>query len=583
MKKVWQVYPPIEESLRAKYPEISPVILQLLKNRKIEEENFSAFLNQKFEDLFSPFSFSQMKEAVELVIKHLKQKNKIVIYGDYDADGVTATALLYEGLKDLNTEVGVYIPDRVTEGYGLNKEALDKLIEEGYNLLITVDTGIRNKEEIEYAQNKGLDVIVTDHHVLPDEKNELPNCPIIDSASEEDNYPFKKLAGVGVAFKLLIALLEESTLTQEFKDKLIRKELDLVTIGTIADLVSLEGENRILVREGLKKMTKNNLSLFNKTRVGLSELIKVSNLEKKELKSWNISFQLAPRLNAASRMDHANTAFELLTTKDRKTAKEIAYELNQRNIKRQEITKKIVEQVETEIKDKTQHNLIASFCPPEEAWSEGVVGLVAGRIAEKYYRPSLIITRAKQENGEYIFKGSGRSIEEFNLIEALNECSEFLDRYGGHTMAVGFSIYSEENVYKFIDKIKDIADKKLKENNLFPKIKIDAEMPIENINKELIKEIQALAPFGQNNPYPKFVSKGVEIKDIIKMGSANQHIKFKCFNFWALAFGKSEEYKDFTIGDIVDVVYQLEINEFNGRQESQLKIIDIKKHDKQQT
>jgi len=592
-QKNWQILPKIKENIIKQFPEYNQVVLQLLHNRGIiaaangqssqspsgdcdeaeespsgdcdEAEKIEQFLNPNYEKhSHNPFLFSQMNEAVDLIIKHIKEQNKIVVYGDYDADGVTAAAVLVETLTILKAKVDVYIPDRVSEGYGLNKKAIDELQKEEVKLIITVDGGIRNKEEVEYAKSLDLDIIITDHHIASDNKDELPDCLIINPILENEKYPYKYLAGVGVALKLAKALISKSTLSEVDQQKLEQRILDLVAIGAVADCVSLLGENRVLVKKGLE-------NLNNTNRIGLKELINVAQISSRKLDAWNIGFQIAPRLNAAGRMDHANTAFELLITKDKNEAVAIARRLNNRNIERQKVTNDIVGFAEEQIKN-NEDKIIICVCPNdmEQAWNEGVIGLVAGRICEKYYRPTLIITRTGG-----ILKGSGRSIDEFNIIKAVEECGEYLERFGGHAAACGFSL-SENNLDNFARKIRQIADKGLKDIDLKPKIIIDAELELSDINEKLVEDIEKFAPFGEDNPKPKFVSRNVQIMDIVNMGINGQHIKFKINGLWALAFGKAEEWQNLRIGDKVDIVYYAEMNEFNGRREVQLKVVDIK-------
>ena len=570
-QKNWQILPKISDAspptpLLNRRGEYSEVVLQLLFNRGLVEKNdIEEFLNPDYEKYsHDPFLFAQMKEAVELIIKHIKEQNKIIIYGDYDADGVTAAAVLVETLTTLKAKVDVYIPDRVNEGYGLNKKAIDALQKDRVKLIVTVDGGIRNKEEVEYAKNLGLDIIITDHHIASDNKDELPDCLVINPILKDEQYPYKYLAGVGVAVKLAKAIIGKSILPEANKQKLEQKIMDLVAIGTVADCVSLLGENRVLVKKGLEVLN-------NTKRIGLQELINIAQINNKVLEAWNIGFQIAPRLNAAGRMDHANTAFELLTTKDKKEAIAIARRLNDRNIKRQKVTDEIIENAQEQIKDDAG-DIIICVCPKEleKTWNEGVIGLVAGRICEKYYRPTLIITRTGKG-----LKGSGRSIDEFNVINAIEQCKKYLERFGGHAAACGFSL-PENNLDKFIEKIREIAGKELKDIDLKPKIVIDAELDLAGVNEKFIEDLEKFAPFGEDNPRPKFVSRDAQIKDIVNMGINGQHIKFKVDEFWAVAFGQTEKWQELRIGDKIDIVYYAEMNEFNGRREAQLKVVDIK-------
>ncbi len=580
-QKNWQILPEISDDTSPPAPllkrrgEYSEVVLQLLFNRGLIEKNdIEEFLSADYEKYsHDPLLFAQMNEAVDLIIKHIKAQDKIIIYGDYDADGVTSSAVLFEILTTLNAKPEVYIPDRISEGYGLNKKAIDKLADAGAKLIITVDNGIRGKDEVKYAKDADMEIVITDHHPAPKDADELPDCLIINPIMEDEKYPFKYLAGVGVAFKLAKAIISKAKLDKEIKQKMEERILDLAAIGTVADCVRLIGENRIITKKGLE--------VLNKTkRIGLQELIKAAQIKTdKKLDAWNIGFQIAPRLNAAGRMDHANTAFELLTTKNKDEAITLARRLNDKNIERQRSTEEIFDEVEKQINIKSDDKIIIGVCPPNnnksKIWNEGIIGLVAGRICAKYYKPVLVITRTKDG-----YKGSGRSIEEFNMISAINDCAEFLDKYGGHPAACGFSL-AENNLEEFTDKIKKLAEDKLAKADLTPKIKIDMELELDEVGEEIIKDIGMFSPFGQYNEKPKFMSRELSIVDIMTMGADGKHIKFRVKNeksgiISALGFGQAEQWQDLRIGDKIDIVYYIEMNEFNGRRDVQLKIIDIK-------
>lgn len=582
--KTWQIAPVIIDSELKLESSVSPVIHQLLYNRGLRTA-------ADIRDFFSPpayhdpFMFKNMAAAVELIIKHIKDGNRIVVYGDYDADGVTASVTLLETLQILHARAEVYLPDRVTEGYGLNKAAIDSIAARGTKLIVTVDNGIRNKEEANYAKSLGVDVIITDHHVLPEQEEDLPRCLYLDPADPHDTYPWRYLAGVGVAFKLVSALLAKSKLSPSQKKLIQERCLDLVAVGTVSDMVSLLGENRVLVKDGLQVLNQGK-------RLGLAELAKAAKLNGgRLLEAWNIGWQIGPRLNAASRLAHANTAFALLTTTDPAEAKELAEELNRRNTSRQEITAQMIAQVEAQIDPENLPLVIIGVAPSGQVWNEGVVGLVAGRITEKYYRPTLVISRLNDEEDSVKvgFKGSGRSVEEFNLIQAVEKASEYLHKHGGHPMACGFSILDEENLEKFKAAILAEAAAQLDPADLNPKLKIEAVLEFSDVNLETAEQVSRLAPFGQNNQQPKLASFALRIDDVVTMGADNQHIKFRLSqadsngvyrSCWALLFGGSESCKHFQVGDIVDLAYYLEINDFNGRREPQLKIVDMKISDK---
>jgi single-stranded-DNA-specific exonuclease len=552
--------------------DFNKIILQLLFNRRlINKEEIKSFFQPDEIGLSDPFLLKNMEAAAILTIKNIKEQNLIAVCGDYDTDGVTATAALIEILKIFKAKTSVFIPGRTSGGYGLNKKAIDELAKNGAKLIITVDNGIRSKEEVIYAKKLGLDVIITDHHEPPLDKNDWPDCLIINPKAED--YSYKSLAGVGVAFKFIQGLIKLSKLNEQLKNKLAEKVLDLVAIGTVADMVSLLGENRTLVSQGLKVINQGK-------RLGIAELIKVAqtngNLNKK-VNSFHIGWQISPRLNSAGRMDHANTAYELLITKDKTEAQTIAKKLNVKNSERQKITEEITAYCCEIIEKRMLNDKMLAVCSPNieddsaEGWQEGVVGLVAGRLCEKYARPVLVITKTKNE-----IKGSGRSIDEFNIMKAVEGSSEFLEKFGGHAAACGFTLKSKKDLDGFIKQTKKIANQALAKIELSSKILIEAEIDLLDINDELLEALEKFEPYGEDNDKPKFLSRGLKIMDKVNMGADAQHIKFRFDSIWAVAFSQAENLKDFKIGDEVDVVYYLEFNEFNGRRTAQMKIVDIK-------
>jgi len=569
----WKLMPSAESEFIKANPEYNKIILQLLFSRGlINQEQIEVFFEPDKQALSDPFVFKNMAAAVDLAVKHVKEQNLIVIYGDYDADGVTATALLREILNIFKARTKVYIPARTSEGYGLNKKAIDKLIKSGAKLIITVDNGIRNKDEVAYAKSSGLDIIITDHHELPADKNGLPDCLIINPKAED--YAYKNLAGVGVAFKFAQALIGRAKLDQPMKTQLQNKILDLVAIGTVADMVSLLGENRTLVSRGLKEINR-------QKRLGVAELIKVAQLNGnsgKKITAFNIGWQISPRLNSAGRLDHANTAYELLITKDKPEAQDIAKKLNEKNSQRQKITEEIAAQCRQLIEEKMLNDKILIVCSPNleddkaaSGWPEGVIGLVAGRLGDEYGRPVLAITRVGNE-----IRGSGRSIDEFNIMTAIEQTSEHLEKFGGHAAACGFTLKSREDFAGFMEQMRQIANQALDGVELAPKISVAAEINLSDINDELLEALEKFEPFGEDNQRPKFLTRGLQIMDKVNMGVSGQHIKFRFGSIWAIAFSQAENFKEYKIGDQVDAVYFLEFNEFNGRRSAQMKIVDLK-------
>ncbi len=571
-KKEWKLSPEAPADFIARFPELDKLTLQLLFNRNIiKKDDIEYFVNPNYsETTFDPFLFSDMNPSVQLIIENIKKQNKITIYGDYDVDGVTSSSLLLSTIRSLRGVVDVYIPDRKSEGYGINKEAINEIIKNKTKLLISVDCGIRNKDEVAYAKKNGLDVIITDHHTASEDTADLPECLIINPKTPGEKYPFKHLAGVGVAFKLSEALISRAKIDSEMKNRLVERGMDLLAIGTVADCVELVGENRALLIKGLDVLDSSN-------RPGIKELMNIAKInEDKKIESWNIGFQIAPRLNAAGRMGHANSAYELLTTEDKEEAKKLANELNRKNIERQEVTEEIMNYIEANL----NHNdsILLALCPEDQMWEEGVVGLVSGRLTEKYYKPSLVITRT--ETG---FKGSGRSIDELNILDLLKKCSELIEKYGGHAKACGFSI-EKDKMEDFSKCIKEKAKKELKALKLRPKIRVEAEIDLSEIDVDLIDRVLKFAPFGEANPAPLFVSRRISVVDIMHMGADGQHLKLKLKNeesgiLNALGFWQSEKWKDIEIGDIIDIVYTLENNNFNGRIDPQMRIVDIRKEE----
>ncbi|MBL7057916.1 single-stranded-DNA-specific exonuclease RecJ [Patescibacteria group bacterium] len=571
-EKVWQLAPQVKGTQNKNY---HWVVSQILNNYGFKTaQEIADFLDLDYDKLtHDPFKFNNMQKAVDMVIKHIVARNKIMIYGDYDADGVTASAVLTETLATLKGEVDVYIPDRVTEGYGLNKEAIRTIIKQGFRLIITVDGGVRSKEEAAFARSEGVDVIITDHHLPPEDEKDLPDCLIINPAVHGEKYPFKKLAGVGVAFKLAKAVISKTKLKEEDKKILEHRILDLVAIGTITDCVILRGENRVLTQKGLELINS------KQQRIGLQELLLVAGFQKdprNKVDAGNIAFQIGPRINAAGRIERATTAFELLVTRGPSEAKTIAHRLNERNIERQEQTQIIMDEVEAQIANSQKDNIIIGVCPADSEWNEGVVGLVAGKVSEKYHKPALII--AKTKDG---YKGSGRSIPEYNVVSAMEKAAKYLERFGGHPAACGFSL-SFDNIDDFKRTVIEHANANIHDEDLAPKIKIDVEVELDEVDLELVEQIEKLSPFGMGNPRPITVSRNLIIADIAYMGLDSQHIKLRVTNgrsgvICAIGFGQAKQWDFLKMGDRVDIVYYAEINGFNGRRDVQMRIIDIKK------
>lgn len=570
MEKKWVVAPTSSSEELAAYAPIKPMLAQLLANRglnPLEAKNFLASDNEI--SWHPPLAFRQMRLAVDLIITQIKEQKLIAIVGDYDADGVTSSAVLWETLTTLKAKVQVWIPNRLSEGYGLNKRLIKEIANAGCSLLITVDNGIRSYEEVAYARKQGLAVIITDHHTQDESRSDLPEAIIINPVLEQETYPFKFLAGVGVAFKLATALIESSNLSLGVKERLINRVLDLVAIGTIADCVSLLGENRFLVRQGLRELN-------HRERPGLNALIKVAQINN-EINAGNVSWQIAPRLNVAGRLGRANTAYEILITTDGQEADELAEELNAKNIHRQAETQRLVEYAQKLVESELLLDKILVISAPclrgesTESWHEGIIGLVAGKICERYSRPAFVITLSEGQ-----IKGSGRSVEGYNIVALLERLKEYLERFGGHKAACGFTIKDQANLDKFTKELRRIGQEEITDDFLVPTLKIDAELDLNMVDNNLVEDLKRFAPFGQGNREPIFVSRAVPVKDSVMMGADSQHIKFKFHNFWAVAFGEAAKWQTLKLGDKIDVVYTLEFNDFNGFRNVQMRIIDMR-------
>ncbi len=565
--KRWVVSPAMPTEFSDKFPEIDPITLQLLYNRGLKTQNqIDEFLYPDYANLHDPFLFNDMEKAVKRILQAIEKKEKMVVYGDYDADGVTSSVILMQTLKALGAEVDVYIPYRETEGYGLNKDAAKELVKNQVKVLITVDCGVSNVEEVEILNQGQVDVIITDHH------HEPPILPkafaLINPHLEKEKYPFKDLTGCGVAFKVACALIakhKEYEVNQlvESWEKLL---LDLVAIGTIADLQPILGENRTLVKYGI-------IILQMTNRLGLREMAKIMSSELRNLDEKSIGWQIAPRLNAAGRMKHASTAYELLITKDQKQAHDLSESLNQTNRERQQITDKIFNEALSSLGEIKDQKILVAI---GQGWATGVVGLVAGRLTDQNNRPSLVVSHF---NGEII--GSGRSIEEFNIIEALEECREYLSRFGGHAQACGFTVKDEASLEAFIQKMNTLATKALEGKELLPSLNIEMEVKLEEINWKLQEALEKFEPFGEDNYKPIFLARNVSINEFQAVGTDGKHLRLLvnhhssairktigfCFGTWCSKIKK---------GDKMDLVFEVDVNEWNGNRELQLKIVDLK-------
>jgi single-stranded-DNA-specific exonuclease len=535
---------------------VNPLIARLLCNRGISEpsqaETFLAADSRLESD---PFLLPDIEQAVNRTYRALYTGEEIAIYGDFDADGITATALLVQGLSALGGKVTPYIPHRYHEGYGLQVAAMEKLRKHGISLIITVDTGITAIAEIQKARSMGIDIIVTDHHLplssLP------PALAVVDHKRSDSKCQSFELAGVGVAFKFLQALLKGSG-----REDLINSLLDLVALGTVTDMVPLTGDNRYWVKRGLELLN-------NTMRPGLQEMMRAASLKPGTLDTESISWILGPRLNAAGRVDDASTSYKLLVTQDPEEAASLVSDLEEKNAKRQRLT--------TELLERAREKIIAAgpnsplLMTGDEEYPAGVMGLVAGRLSEEFYRPVILL-----KIGSDTCRGSGRSIPEFDLMAALASCRSLLSNFGGHTKAAGFTVPTS-NLHQLQEQLLSLAEARLAGLDLRPHIDIDAEVPFSDLTGETIKQIQGLAPFGAGNPIPAFVSRHVEVADLRHIGSRSDHLALKLKQdgiVWdAIGFRLGSRTQETT--GLLDIAYNLDIDRWNGAERLRLKLLDL--------
>nr|MBN1229518.1 single-stranded-DNA-specific exonuclease RecJ [Anaerolineae bacterium] len=562
-QKRWQLSEQAPESYidRLKTLNISPVLAQILHNRGyIVPDDALSFLGYYDQD-DNPFCMKGMVEAVYRLRMAIRRGEKIAVYGDFDCDGVTATALLTEVLSALGADVKAYIPDRVDEGYGLNSPALKTLAEAGVRVVVTVDCGIRSVQEVEDGISYGLDMIVTDHHSVGREVP--PALAVLNPKQAGCPYPDKMLAGVGIAYKLAQGLFMEAQRRGYRKGSDWRPEdwLDLVAIGTVADIAPLVGENRALVREGLK-------SLNVPRRPGLLALYKEAGVASGSVNATTIGFQIGPRINAAGRLQSAMLAYDLLTVEDPALAASLAADLDRINTERQEKTAAMQELAEGQFGEVVNMPLLFAV---NEQFEQGIVGLVASRLTEKHYRPSVVVQRGEEES-----HGSCRSIPEFHITRALEQCEDLLDRFGGHAAAAGFTV-KNRHIKPLEERLLEIAESELTGKELIPELGIDHELALSEATMDLIDSLSALEPTGEANPQPVFMTRNMRITSRAQVGAEGKHLKLRLFDgegeLDAIAF----RWGDFldNLPDIVDVAYHLEINEWNGRRSIQINVLDI--------
>jgi single-stranded-DNA-specific exonuclease len=556
--KRWEVASPLPSDAIQELSGYPPILRQILYNRGYRtHEQARLFLEAQTPPGSQPVNLLNLPKAMDRINYAIQHHENIVVYGDYDADGVTATALLGLALKALGAEVREYIPNRFDEGYGLNLEAMHTLSEEGANLIITVDCGIRSWEEADYARSAGMDLIITDHHYPLDD---LPNAfAVINPKQPGDNYPEKNLAGVGLAYKLVEAL----SLSEQYPNLDSRDYLDLVALGTVADLVPLTGENRSLVRSGLEYIRQ-------PLRQGMMALIGVSGLTPTRITTTDISFALAPRLNASGRLESALASLHLLTSQNPMEVGQLAQWLEIQNRERQKIMRDIQTKAEKQIIIDDQVPLLLFAADPE--YNPGVVGLAASRLTEQYYRPSIIASI-----GEIYTRGSCRSIPEFHITQALDQCKDLLEHHGGHAAAAGFTVRNEL-LPSLIARMQNIARAQLEELDLRPKILADTEIPLSDLKPDLLKYLGWLQPTGMGNPTPIFMSRGLKVTRQKAIGADGSHLKLSVtdgnITYDAIAFRLGHWVAQ--LPQTIDLMYSFELNEFNGQVSLQLNVKDIR-------
>lgn len=540
---------------------ISAILSKLLINRGITTlGKADLFLNCKLSDVYDPFLMKDMHKACERIKLAVERKEKIRIFGDYDVDGITSTAVLYTVLKKLNIDVSYFIPNRIEGGYGLNENDILNAKNDGISLIVSVDCGISNHIEIEYANKLGMQAIITDHHEVPQKSPDA--YAILNPKQSDCSYPFKMLAGVGVAYKFACAL------EKHYGNLGANELLDLVALGTVADIAPLVDENRILTKYGIDmfKSTKN---------VGIIALLDTLNLRNTQINTTHIGYIIAPRINAAGRISDPNVAIKMFLTSDYDEAMHYVKVLNGDNLKRQSLENDILTDVEEQLSPGHHDNVIMLA---SDKWHVGVIGIVASKIKEKYYKPTVLISVEDENN----CVGSARSINSFSIVDALTECSDLLKRFGGHKLAAGFSIeFSKIDIFR--KKINHLASQHIKPDDLIPTLKVDSEIKLKQINNDLINEIAMLKPFGQQNPKPLLYVENVFITDHKKIGnSTSSHLLLKVKQAGSMVEGigfnmGSFDEKIISPAQYVNLVFELDDFTFwEGHKKIQMKLKDIR-------
>ena len=534
-------------------------IAQIMINRGIENaDDIEMYANPSFDFLRNPFLLKDMDKAVDRIKRAIKNKEKICIYGDYDVDGVSSTSILKIYFKSIGYPVDYYIPNRLEEGYGLNEDAVKYVSELGTELMITVDCGITSVKEVALANSLGMDVIVTDHHEC---QSEIPDAYAVINPKQEDcGYPFKGICGCGVALKLIHGLSGDS-----FRDN-IDKYIEIVSLATICDVMPVLDENRIIVKNGLEK-------IGSGANIGMRELVKVCGLEDTKLRSSHLGFAIGPRINASGRLGYSNLGVELFTTDDRKEAEKLALAMDMKNEERQQIEARIYQEAEEMLKSDKRFADDKVLVLAGENWHHGIIGIVASKLTEKYYKPTVLLCIEGEEA-----TGSARSIKGFDMFDSLCQCKELMEKFGGHEQAAGLTV-KVENIDSLREKINSIADYELEEEDLVEEIKIEYEIDEKVIDLGFVDRLHLLEPFGIKNPTPYFVMRDCYVQNAYLIGKDKNHLKLnieKEREFECIGFGLSHLMDEFETGDLIDIVFQADENTFNGTTKVQLLVKDIR-------
>ena len=571
MTNKWNYQPPTAEEKEqrdklAAELELDPVISLLLVRRGLKTAaEVKKFFKPSLNDLEDPFLMPDMDKAVKRLNKALGEKEKILIYGDYDVDGTTAVSLVYKYLRAYTSNLDYYIPDRYDEGYGISTKGIDYAAEQGVTLIISLDCGIKAIDKIEYAKGKGIDFIICDHHLADDV---LPDAvAVLDAKREDSRYPYEHLSGCGVGFKFMQAFAADNG----FPFSELEKLLELTAVSIASDIVPITGENRILAYYGLKQINSN-------PSLGLKGIIDVCGLSGKEITISDIVFKIGPRINASGRMMNGREAVELLLAKNSKVAKQKSENINQYNEERRELDKKITDEANaiiSSIENNEDNKAIIVYNP---AWHKGVIGIVASRLTEKYYRPAVVLTKSSE-----LITGSARSVSNFDIYKVVESCRDLLENFGGHTYAAGLSL-KEENLQRFKERFQQIAAQEIVPEQLVPQIDIDAVLDLKQINAKFMSDLKKMSPFGPENHKPVFCTHGVQDYGTSKLvGSEQEHIKLEIIDsksasspIHGIAFGMSRFNAHIKQMKPFDICYTIEENTYNGNTTLQLMIKDIR-------